>query len=194
MDDEVFVEVAYEPRDLVAARQLGLITRIRDTHVVQFGGFVLLAGAGVLFFAPDPIGRIVASLAGALAGLVVVLVTYGWFRATYAPVRMDKAEELAIEVSDEGVVLKSEDRYMRLHWSDFERIAFGRGVFALMGRATVVIPARILREDQIETLRTLATAHEAEVGSSSLGASPSAEENDAGDGQRKRDDHDGPAM
>jgi hypothetical protein len=156
MDDEVFVQIEYQPRDFVAARQVGLIARVRETNVLQLGSFVFLGALGVLIFAPDPIGRIIAALAGSLIGLAILVMVYGWIRATTAPLPKNRPKGMALEISNEGVVVKSDERYMHLRWSDFERIAFGRGIFALMGKVFIIVPARSLRDDQMETLRSLA--------------------------------------
>lgn len=174
MEDEVFVRVSYERGDFVAARQLGLLERLKETSAFQFAGFVFVAGAGVYFFAPDPFGRIFASLAGALVLFVGLIVGLGWYRATFAKVTMPKSTNLAFEFSNDGVVLKGDEHYLRTRWKDFDRAAFGRGIFLLIGRASIVIPLRNLRADQIETLRTLAIAHEDELGSGSAAASSSA--------------------
>jgi len=191
MDDEVFVTVTYEPQDFVDARRLALLARARQTNVFQLAAFVTLGGVGLYFFAPGTIGRIFASLAGALVMMVLLLVGAGWLRAAGMPPPKDAPEESSFEISDEGVVMKVEDRYRRVPWSAFDRVSYGQGVFAFMGKATAILPTRFLRPDQIEQVRLLALSHEHEMGASDGEAPPaSAEENDSGDrsSESKRDD------
>jgi hypothetical protein len=184
MDDEVFVTVEYRLEDFVRARRLALFTRFREANAPQLMLFVGVAAIGVLFFAPDPIGRIFASIAGAFIGLMAVLLVVGLVRTSRrTPLPLTKA---AIEVSDTGIIVKNDGHYVRIAWRGFEQIARGQGIFFAMGQAAVVLPMRVLRRDQIRTLDALASAHAADVALSP----PPAEKNDRRGAERKDDsDH-----
>src|SRR5581483_2043491 len=157
MDDEVFVEVKYEADDFVRARRLALTTRVREANAPQLVGLVLLGGAGALFFAPDPIGRIVASICGALVGLVAIIIVMGIVRAS-RPMAIPLADA-AFELSDAGVVVKAQDNYARLDWKAFDGVAEGMGVFFCMGKTAIILPKRVLNADQIAILRAFAKSH-----------------------------------
>lgn len=188
MDDEVFVTVKYRLGDFVGARRLALLTRFREANAPQLIVFGVVAAIGVLFFAPDPIGRIIASVIGALIGLIAVLLVLGFVRASRStPLPMDEA---TLEVSDAGIVVKASGRYRRIAWRDFEHVARGQGVFFAMGKMAVVIPQRVLRKDQVETLAALVQAHAEEAGSvSGSDRTPPApaEKNDGHRAERKDD-------
>ncbi len=187
MDDEVFVTVKFQLEDFVRARRLALFTRFRETNAPQMAIFVAIGAVGVLFFAPDPIGRIFASVGGAFIGLLAVLLVWGLIRAS-RPTPMP-IEEAAIEVSDAGIVVKIGAGHARLRWRDFEQVVEGQGVFFGMGKIAVIVPMRALRRDQIEMLRAITRAHAQEIGSSgesALAASP-AEKNDSRGAERKDD-------
>lgn len=157
MDDEVFLDVKYEADDFVRARRLALITRVRDGNAPQLIGLVLLGGAGALFFAPDPIGRIVASICGALVGLVAIIIVMGLVRAS-RPMELPMTDA-GFELSDAGVVVKAKDNYARLGWKAFDTVAEGMGVFFCMGKTAIILPKRVMNADQIAILRALAKSH-----------------------------------
>ena len=198
MVDEVFVTVRYQPGDFVRGRRLGLLTKARDMSLVQLCVFLLLGMGGALFFAPAWLGQFVASAGGAVIGLAMIVFAWGWFRVgTETQPGLDVS--VGIEVSDEGVVLKRPEGCVRFAWREFDRVTYGLRVFMLFGPQSVLIPRRVMRDDQFETLRALMLAHEAEVGEST--PAPSAEteppasghaaprpatakEDDEGDGER----------
>lgn len=161
MDDEVFVTVEYRDDDFVRVRRLMLLERLRATNTGQIVVFVLLGAVGMLFLAPDPLGRIFASAGGALVGLIGLLVAIGWFRAA-RPMKLP-IEEASIEISSSGTVVKVANGYHRLRWRDFDGVREGLGVFWWSGKTAVIVPVRCLREKQLGTLRGLVRAYGGEV-------------------------------
>lgn len=177
MDDEVFVTVEYRDEDFVRMRRLMLRDRLRETNTLQIVIFAFVAAIGTLFLAPDPIGRLFASAAGALIALISVLVVVGWLRAA-SPMKLP-IQRASMEISSAGIVVKSELGYFRARWRDFESVSEGLGVFWWAGKPGIVVPARSLRDDQRETLRGLVRAHASETGSDRGGAlAPAAEHDD----------------
>lgn len=177
MDDEVFVTVDYRDDDFVRVRRLMLFDRLRHTGTFQIAAIVAIGGIGALVILPDPFGRVLASAAGALIGLIAILLLMGWFRAA-RPMKLP-IDRAAIEVSSDGVVLKATDRYARARWRDFEKVSVGFGIFWWVGKSlAVIIPARCLREDQKKTLRALVGVHASETRSDSSSAPATAAEKD----------------
>lgn len=157
MDDEVFVDVKYEQGDFVRARRLALVTRLRESNTPQIVALVGIGAVAALFLAPDPIGRIFASIAGALIGLMAILIAWGLLRAS-RPMKLP-IEEAGFEISDVGVVVKAKDNYARIGWKSFESVVEGMGVFFCMGKTAVILPKRVMNDDQIAILRALMQPH-----------------------------------
>lgn len=163
MVDEVFVTVRYEAADFMRGQRLGLLTKARDRGLVQLCVFLLVGIGGALFFAPAGLGRFVAAAGCAVIGLAILVFGWGWLSAK-AALPPELGEAIGVEVSDEGLALKKGDGYVRLGWGSFDRVAYGLGVFMLFGRQSILIPRRVLRGEQFDTLRALILAHEDEVG------------------------------
>jgi hypothetical protein len=157
MDDEVFVDVKYEPRDFVGARRLALLTRVREANTPQIVGLVGIGAVVALFLAPDPVGRIFMSIAGAFIGLVVILILWGLLRAS-RPMPVPFAEA-GFEISDTGVVVKAKDNYARIGWKSFDGVVEGMGVFFCMGKTGVILPKRVMNDDQIAIMRAFMRSH-----------------------------------
>lgn len=161
MDDEVFVEVEYRADDFVRARRLALLQKLREVNAPQVALFAVAGALLTLFLAPEPFGRIFASAAGALAAMVGLLALAGWLRAGASKAMPIASAE--IEVSDAGVVLKRDGKYVRLPWRELSWARRGLGVVVWFGRLSVVVPERALRADQIAALDGLLRAHEDEL-------------------------------
>jgi hypothetical protein len=174
MDDEVFVSVEYQDDDFVRMRRLALFGRLREANAGQIMLFVFVGAIGALFLAPDWIGRIFASAAGAMIAAMAFLVVWGWIRAA-KPMKLP-IERAAIEISSNGIVVKHGERYGRLGWRDFDSVSEGIGIFYWAGKITVVVPRRCLRDDQVKTLRALVAAHKGSSGGGTF--SPAAEQHD----------------
>jgi hypothetical protein len=157
MDDEVFVDVKYEPDDFVGARRLALITRVREANTPQIVGIVAVGALAALFLAPDPFGRIFMSIAGAVIGLIAILIVWGLLRASRPmPLPLDEA---GFEISDTGVVVKAKDNYARLGWKSFDGVIEGMGVFFCTGKTAVILPKRVMNDDQIAIMRAFMRSH-----------------------------------